>query len=490
MCGEKDKDVKEELSRRNNSIVGSERDSCLEKWAEWFIFSTFAVGMKKNLRNNEPARSPRELLRRYIVFIIALFIIAFGTSLSIRANLGSSPISCPPYVLSLVPGTKWTMGEYVICMHIFFILSQILLLRKNYPVIQLLQIVVSLLFGVFTDVTMWMTGLFQFDSTVWGYVLRFVQLCVGGGLLAYGIALEVKCDVLMLAGEGFPLAISKVVHADFGKVKMYSDTGLVVVGAVFCLIFFGGWHWEMIGVGTLFSMFYVGYMVRIFSPHFRWIEPLFCPQTAVAAPAVACAEDAPLVVTISREYGSGGHEVGEKLAQRLGVKLYDKYLIDRTAEELGYPRDFVEESEQNISTGKLWELIFTDKSIPMSMNPSKDDAIFVSQSRTIQKLAAEESCVIVGRCANWVLRDDKNSFHVFVCSDMDDAVRRVREYIHVGPEEAREQVVKTNKARENHYWQYTGKSWTDARNYDLVVNSSRIGIDEIVDIIYRSIKKS
>lgn len=435
-------------------------------------------------------RSKNELLRRYLVFIVALFIIAFGTSLSIRANLGSSPISCPPYVLSLIPGTALTMGEYVICMHVFFILSQILMLRKNYPVIQLLQIVVSLIFGLYTDLTMWMTGLFQFDSSVFGYFMRFVQLCVGGGLLAYGIALEVKCDVLMLAGEGFPLAISKVVHADFGKVKIFSDTGLVIVGIIFCFIFFGGWHWEMIGVGTLFSMFYVGFMVRKFSHHFRWIEPFFnVSEMAVETVSEQSGETAQLVITISREYGSGGHEVAEELAERLGVKLYDKYLIDKTAEELGYSREFVEESEQNISTGRLWELIFTDKSIPMSMNPSKDDAIFVSQSRTIQKLAMQESCVIVGRCANWILRNDKNSFHVFVCSDLDFAVNRVSQYIKVGSREAKEVITQTNKARANHYWQYTGGSWTDARNYDIVVNSSKIGIDEIVDIILASIKK-
>jgi uncharacterized membrane protein YczE/cytidylate kinase len=434
-------------------------------------------------------RGAKELFRRYITFVIALFIIALGTSMSIRANLGSSPISCPPYVLSLIPGTKLTMGEYVICMHIFFILSQILLLRKNYPVIQLLQIAVSFLFGFYTDITMWMTGLFQFDSSVFGYIMRFVQLCVGGGLLAYGIALEVKCDVLMLAGEGFPLAISKVVHADFGKVKIFSDTGLVVIGSIFSFIFFGGWHWDMIGVGTLFSMFYVGFMVRKFSPHFRWIEPFFNITHLQTESYERPIETSPLVITISREYGSGGHEIGEKLAKRLGIKLYDKYLIDKTAEELGYSNTFVQENEQNISTGKLWELIFTDKSIPMSMNPSENDAIFVSQSRTIQKLAMKESCVIIGRCANWVLRNDKKSFHVFVCSDLDYAVKRVVGYINVNSAvTAKEQITKINKARANHYWQYTGCSWTDAKNYDLVVNSSKISIDEIVDIICKSVK--
>jgi cytidylate kinase len=123
------------------------------------------------------------------------------------------------------------------------------------------------------------------------------------------------------------------------------------------------------------------------------------------------------------------------------------------------------------------------------MNPSKDDAIFVSQSRTIQKLAFQGSCVIIGRCANWVLRDDNNCFRIFVCSDACDAIKRVSNYCNVDMEEAKELVEKTNKARDNHYRQYTGGVWTDVRNYDMVVNSSKISIDEIVDMIVSSFKK-
>lgn len=223
-------------------------------------------------------RGPAELVRRYVGFVIVLFVIAFGTSLSIRANLGSSPISCPPYVLSLVPGAPLTMGQYVMCMHIFFILSQIAMLRRNYQKIQLLQILVSFLFGWYTDVTMWMTSYLVIDNdTPLGYALRLVELLTGGAILAWGIAAEVKCDVLMLAGEGFPLAISKVVKKDFGKVKMCSDTGLVCCGIIFMIVFFGHWDRKMVGPGTLISMFYVGYMVKLFSPHFSWLLRILEP---------------------------------------------------------------------------------------------------------------------------------------------------------------------------------------------------------------------
>ena len=160
----------------------------------------------------EVKRSRAEWLRRYISFVFILFVIALGTSLSIRANLGSSPISAPPYILSLIPGMSLTMGQLTICMHVFFIAVQILLLRKDFEKRQFLQIAVSFLFGFYTDLTMWMTGFLQIPFTMnpaIGYPLRFMELLAGGAILAFGIACEVRCDSLMLAGEGFPLAIAK-----------------------------------------------------------------------------------------------------------------------------------------------------------------------------------------------------------------------------------------------------------------------------------------
>lgn len=433
-------------------------------------------------------RSAAELLRRYISFVIVLFVIAFGTSLSIRANLGSSPISCPPYVFSLTPDA-WSMGQYTICMHIFFILAQIALLRKNYQKIQLLQIAVSFLFGFYTDVTMWMTSFMQISDTLpiyIGYPLRFLELLTGGAILAYGISAEVHCDVLMLAGEGFPLAIAKVVKKDFGKVKMFSDTGLVCVGGVLMMIYFKSWHWDMIGIGTLISMFYVGFMVRVFSPHFSLLDNFF--TSASQSQEVFTEKDAsaikwPLVITISREYGSGGHQIGEMLAKRLGIEFYDKDIIEHTAKELGYTSEFVAQNEQNISTGKLWELIFTDKSIPESMNPSHDDAIYVSQSRTIRELAMHKSCIIIGRLANWILRDDDNSLHIFITSNEDFALKEIMKQDNLTTDEAKRKIEQVNKGRANHYWKYTGGQWTDFHNYDLVINTSKTGIDGAVDMI-------
>lgn len=443
-------------------------------------------------------RSREEWVRRYVSFVFILFIIAFGTSLSIRANLGSSPISAPPYVLSLIPGMPLTMGTIVIMMHVIFILVQILLLRKNFELRQLTQILVSFLFGFYTDVTMWMTSFLQIPTTIphaIGWPLQFIELLVGGGLLAFGIACEVRCDSFMLAGEGLPLAIAKVVKKDFGKVKMCSDTALVAIGVTFMFIFFHHWDWKMIGVGTLVSMFYVGFMVRVYAPHITWLDKIFIPASerkheADEEQIVRKEEDAvPFVITIAREYGSGGLMLGKLLAKRLGVDYYDHDIIDETAKKLGYTTEFVRENEQNISNSKLWELIFTDKSIPISMNPSHDDAIFVSESRIIRNLAMKKPCVIIGRCANWILRNDKKAFRIFVTSNREDAVRRVMKKDGIDAEAAGKRIEQINTGRNNHYFQYTGRRWTDARDYDLVVNTSVLGLEECADIVVECIEK-
>lgn len=439
-------------------------------------------------------RSRTEWLRRYASFVVILFIIAFGTSLSIRANLGSSPISAPPYILSLIPGMNLTMGQLTICMHVFFITLQLLLLRKNFEARQYTQILVSFLFGFYTDLTMWMTGFLQipFDlNPLIGYPLRFIELLIGGAVLAFGIACEVRCDSLMLAGEGLPLAISKFLKKDFGKVKICSDTSLVFIGTIFMFIYFGRWSWEMVGVGTLVSMFYVGFMVRVFAPHIGWLDRIFIPRAERQAAAAAGADQwsGNRIVTIARTYGSGGNAVGEAVARHLGCPCYNRQIIDRTAREMGYSTEFVAENEQNLSSGRLWEMIFTDSGIPASMNPSKEDAIYVSQSRTIRELAHKSPCVIIGRLANWILRDDPHVLRVFVTSGRDYAVRQIADKLHLSTDEAARKVDRVNTGRANHCRHYTGKSWTDITGYDLVINTERTGIDGAVDMILRAARE-
>lgn len=439
-------------------------------------------------------RSTEEWIRRYAGFVVILFVIAFGTSLSIRANLGSSPISAPPYILSLVPGIKLTMGQLTICMHVFFIIIQVSLLRKDFEKRQYAQILVSFLFGFYTDLTMWLTGFLQipFDiDPLIGYPLRFAELLIGGAILAFGIACEVRCDSLMLAGEGVPLAVSKFLKRDFGKVKICTDTALVSIGTLFMFIFFGGWNWKMIGVGTLVSMFYVGFMVRIFSPRIEWLDKLFIPSTArsILHGSISGSEwKDNRIITIARMYGSGGNAVGEEVARRLGWPCYNRQIIDQAAIQMGYSPEFVEKNDQTISTARLWELVFTDNGIPASMNPSKEDAIYVSQSRTIRGMAHGGPCVIIGRLGNWILRDNPHILRVFITSGKRFAIRQIADKFHITEDEAAKKIERINTGRTNHYWKYTGRQWTDLDGYDLIINTESTGIDGAVEIILHAAK--
>lgn len=421
-------------------------------------------------------RTPGELARRYIGFIVSLFVIALGTSLSIRANLGSSPISCPPYILSLRQGA-WSMGSYVICMHVLFVLIQIALLRRQFKPIQFLQLAVSLLFGVFTDITMWMTSFTQVAGTsIWAYGLRFLQLLIGGTILALGIAMEVRCDVLVLAGEGFPLAVAKVTKKDFGSVKIFTDGLLVAFGIAFMFIYFGTWSWEMVGLGTLIAIFWVGFVVRLLTPYVRVLDRFLItsakPLPAAAEPQTTTGH--PLVITISREYGSGGREIGELLSKQLGIPLYDRTIINRSAQELGLRGEQVAGSEQNMPRSALWKLVLSGGGLPPSVHLSQDEALFIAQSRVVSRLADEGSCVIIGRLANFCLRHRPNTLRVFVCTTAPIAAERIAARENISLDEARERYEQTNRARANHYLVFTSHRWADPRGYDLVINTARV----------------
>ncbi len=428
-------------------------------------------------------RSSAEWLRRSISFVLSLFVLGIGVALTIRANLGSSPITCPPYVLSMIPSSPLTVGGWIFCMQFFFVLLQWVLLRKDFQKIQILQLGICLLFGFFSDLGMWLTEPLQWDDTLSGYMARWIQLAVAGAILGFGVIWEVRSDILLIPGEGLPITISRVFHIDFGKVKIAFDVFLVAVAVICCYMAFGRWRWDLVGAGTLFSMFYVGMVVRFVSPHMNWLNRWLTggrPSEKTAIPA----GNRPLVITISRQYGSGGHEIGEKLAASLGIPLYDKSIIDKTAEDLGFSTKTVMEREQTTTPIQLLEMVFSDSGgVLPDMELSEDDAIFVTESRIIRNLAAKGSCIIIGRCADFVLRDRPNCFRVFVRADIEQARNRVVEEYDIAVENAGVEIERVNKERATHYWRYTGKRWDYAENYDLVLNSSRTGIERAVNII-------
>lgn len=197
---------------------------------------------------------PKHPLRRCLLLVAGLFIMAFGVAFSIKAGLGTSPISSLPYVLSLF--TPLTVGTATIAMHVTLILLQILLLRRRYDPVQLLQLPVALVFGFVTDFSIWVLQ----GITASNYAMQWV-LCLAGILLVgVSVSFEVTASLVTLAGEGMVLAVCKVFPVSFGNMKIGFDVTLVVIASVLSFLFLGGLY----GVreGTVAAAFCVGLIAR------------------------------------------------------------------------------------------------------------------------------------------------------------------------------------------------------------------------------------
>ena len=198
--------------------------------------------------------SPGELIKRYLLLLLALTIMAFGVAFSIKASLGTSPISSVPYAVSTF--TPLTVGTATIAMHCVFILIQILILRKKYELIQLMQLPVAFFFGYLTDFGVWAVSGIVCES----YWQQWLICLIGIFPVAVGVSLEVKANVVVLAGEGVVLAICRVLPVKFGYMKVGFDVTLVVTACVLSIVFTG----QLQGVreGTVAAALLVGLIAK------------------------------------------------------------------------------------------------------------------------------------------------------------------------------------------------------------------------------------
>ena len=194
-----------------------------------------------------------------------------------------------------------------------------------------------------------------------------------------------------------------------------------------------------------------------------------------------------LIVTIGRQTGSGGRKIGQMLAERLGVKCYDKELLDRAAKESGLCRELFENNDEKPTNSFLYSLVMDTYSLGYSSSPYVDmpinQKIFLAQFDTIRNLAASESCVIVGRCADYALAGMPGVVSVFVSADDEDKIKRLMETHNVTADKAREIMMKTDKRRSSYYNYYSNKRWGDSKSYDLCINSSKCTLEGAVDVI-------
>ena len=193
------------------------------------------------------------------------------------------------------------------------------------------------------------------------------------------------------------------------------------------------------------------------------------------------------IVTISRQYGSGGRYIGENLAKAMGVPCYDEKLIAMVAKESGFAQSFVAEKGERMTGSLLFNiassLSFANNVFSTNNGVTLQDEIYFTQNRIIKELADKGPCVIVGRCADYILREREDCLNVFIFADNESKIERAEKYFNITREEAPAVLKKKDKARANHYKYYTDQEWGMASNYDLCLNSGLIGIEGCVKAI-------
>lgn len=211
-------------------------------------------------------------LWQHLLLLCSLFMMTLGVALTIRSDLGSSVISSIPMVMTLagadgkVPGL--TVGEYTNLMNVVLVLLQILILRRRFDKVQLLQLVIGAVFGFFLDLSMWITSAVA-PASLAGEIMAQVAGCV---ILGVAIAFEVRCGSVTMPGEGVPAAICKAFGMHFAKAKIIVDISLVTIAVALGYLFFGRWMLMVVGPGTLFAMIFVGLVVKFVGARIGWFE--------------------------------------------------------------------------------------------------------------------------------------------------------------------------------------------------------------------------
>ena len=207
-------------------------------------------------------------INRYIIYLISLFIISLGASLSIKANLGTSPLICLPYVCSLI--TNLSVGIVIFLFTILFIVIQIALLGKGFEKRQYLQLVIGFIFSFFVDFSLMIVN---FINPI-GYINQFLLLLFSCLVVAFGVLLEIQTEVVYLPADGVIVAISKVLKKDFPKVKPFVDTSMVIIAAVLSIVFLG--YFAGVREGTIISALIIGPIVKILKKYFDpYVSRLF-----------------------------------------------------------------------------------------------------------------------------------------------------------------------------------------------------------------------
>lgn len=435
--------------------------------------------------------------KRLFIYFCGLFCIATGIAFSAKSGLGVSPVGSPAnvlYQIALDMGLPdyVNLGNCTIAVYCLYILSQILLLGRKFRPIQLLQLAISFMFGWLVNLTTAMLSGLPEPSN---YAMQMLYLLINIPMIALGVMLYLSPNLLPTPGEGVALAISEKFKLSIAAGKTIFDCSMVVISALLSLIYFHG----LVGVreGTVLCALFTGFVMRQFQklfqkPLLRFVEREGRIHRALQAAAEGYKIDAAgkpkIIIAIGREAGSGGYDIGRLLAEKLGITFYDQQLNTMAAEIADLPLSKVEELESHL----VREVMYDFKSAAYDMmgdGLSPEERLFVAQSAAVQKIAAgDESCVIMGRCADYTLYNDPNCFRISIHARPEARIERTMAQYGLSEAEARRQMLNTDAARASHYKHFTGREYNDQKYYHLSVDSGMLGTEASVELIMNTIR--
>ncbi len=442
---------------------------------------------------------PTKFPIRILVLLTGLFCIAFGVALTTKSDLGVAPSAAIPYVLCQI--TPLSMGVWTTVINIFMVLLQILLLRKNFQPIQLLQLIIVFIFGYFTDWTLSLLDFMNIDA----YAYKMIFTLIGCALMGLGVYFEVEAGLITLSSDGLTSTIVSKYHIDFGLTKNIIDGSQVVISAICSLIFLHSFFG--IREGTIISAILVGVFVQIYNKFFgffhRWLnteksEYIYTSITPGLSPEMEALVDSPkedlqkmktnpsaypMIITIEREYGSGGHKIGRYIADALGIDYYDSELIKKASLTSGLSEEIITNHEERLPAGMI------QNTFKASHNIRYQDQIFKIQSRIIRDIAnSGRSCVIVGRLSNHILNPRPNCFNVFVSANYDYRAKSLQDKYNYDKETALHLIKKEDIARANYCEHFTGSLWGLSRHFTMTIDSSVYGVEKASQIVLEAIQ--
>lgn len=427
-------------------------------------------------------RNGHELLKRYIFFFLGICLNAFGIALFTRSKLGTGPTSCIPYVVSLKSGLSF--GTCTFMFNILLLLGQIILLRKNFPRYQLLQLPVTLLFSILIDGAMKFTTFVNTDI-YWVALLYNILGCV---FRAVGVSCQVVADVVMLSTEAFVKALSDVSKKEFSWIKLFFDVFMAAVAIALSFLLLG--RLESVREGTLIIVLLVGPVSHYFTKRLSFTNYVFENESElVFEPKLKISNSKRIVITVTSEAGSGGRIIAKILGIKLKIPVYDKELVDLIAQEGGFTKRFVQAHNEILYRSSAEAFIQNNFSVE-NFHSKSYTRLYEAQERVISKLAERQNCIIVGHCSNFILKNNKNVMNILITADMKNRITYISEKYGLNRHDSQKKIRRQDHNTWEFYLHFTNQDWKDSGNYHLCLNSSLFGYEETADIIEDIVKKN